>query len=67
MDDLFVREDLLDRYHVDEIRVKEFKDVYSFNPPSADKLIKLNYNVGDFDFNQINGRSEKHLRVFWVS
>ena len=36
MDDLFVREDLLDRYHVDEIRVKEFKDVYSFNPPSAD-------------------------------
>ena len=31
-----MREDLLDRYHVDEIRVKEFKDVYSFNPPSAD-------------------------------
>jgi len=36
VDDLFVREDLLDRYHVDETRVKEFQDVYSFNPPSAD-------------------------------
>ena len=39
VDDLFVREDLLDRYHVDEKKVKEFPDVYSFNPPAMDKEI----------------------------
>jgi len=37
VDDLFVREDLLDRYKVDEQRVKDFPDVFSFKPPAFDK------------------------------
>ena len=37
VDDLFVREDLLDRYHVDDQKVKEFPDVFSFDPPATDK------------------------------
>ena len=32
-----MREDLLDRYHVDEKKVKEFPDVFSFDPPATDK------------------------------
>ena len=33
IDDLFVRKDHLERYKVDEEKLKEFNDVYSFNPP----------------------------------
>ena len=37
MDDIFVRQDLLHKYDVDEQKVKDFTDVYSFNPPSLEK------------------------------
>jgi len=41
VDDLFVREDLLDRYQLDEQKVKqftetEFPEMFSFNPPSRE-------------------------------
>ena len=35
-----MREDLLDRYSVDEEKVKEFKEVFSFKPPSTEKQME---------------------------
>ena len=37
VDDLFVREDLLNRYNVDNRRTEEFKSIYSFNPPETEE------------------------------
>ena len=39
VDDLFVREDLLNHYNVDNQRAEEFKSIYSFNPPEAEKHV----------------------------
>ena len=37
VDDLFVREDLLNRYNVDNQRAEEFKSIFSFNPPETEE------------------------------
>ena len=41
IDDLFVRKDHLERYKVDEEKLKEFNDVYSFNPPKKHQTDKV--------------------------